>query len=185
MNILELMLGQIPEALYFALFMIFTKNIKTKKFEYIILMTAEYLLLTYFIKYSIWFQIIYTVMQFLLLKTLYKEKAQVTDIFTFTIASVVLILVSCISYVITWVTVNNYYVAVILCRTFLFLFLLVFHKKLPRIQKVYKVLWNRSNNKVIKMKSVTFRAINIVIFNIAFYVINLGLLFTLLIGRGV
>ena len=31
MDLMELFLGQIPEAIYFALFMIFTKNLKEKR----------------------------------------------------------------------------------------------------------------------------------------------------------
>ena len=80
---LELLLGQIPEAIYFALFMIFTKELKTKRILYTILMVIEYVLLKFFIEYNIWFQVAYTIIQFLILKLLYKEKAQVTDIFTF------------------------------------------------------------------------------------------------------
>ena len=52
---LELLLGQIPEAIYFALFMIFTKELKSKRFLYVALMIAEYLLLKHFIEFSIWF----------------------------------------------------------------------------------------------------------------------------------
>ena len=181
---LELLLGQIPEAIYFALFMIFTKELKSKRILYIVLMITEYLLLKHFIEFSIWFQIAYTIAQFVILKILYKEKAQITDIFTFAIASAVLILISFISYFIIWATLSNYYIAVILCRILLFTFLVIFHKKLCKIQKLYKLLWNRTNKKLIKMKSATFRAVNLVIFNIMFYIINLGMIFTLFIGRG-
>lgn len=92
MDLLEIFLGQIPEAIYFALFMIFAKDLKEKRILYILLMVIEYLLLKHFIKYNIWFQILYTIMQFVILKVLYKEKSQITDIFTFTIASIILVL---------------------------------------------------------------------------------------------
>ena len=95
---LEILLGRIPEAIYFALFMIFTKQLKEKRILYITLMVIEYLLLKYFIEYNIWFQIAYTIIQYILLKILYKEKAQITDIFTFTIASGILILFCMILY---------------------------------------------------------------------------------------
>ena len=182
---LELLLGQIPEAIYFALFMIFTKELKSKRFLYIVLMIAEYLLLKHFIEFSIWFQIAYTLIQFIILKILYKEKAQITDIFTFTIASIILILSCGILYFIVWKTINNYIVYVVLNRMFLMLFLVLFHNKLYKIQDLYKLLWNRNDKKKTKMKSTTFRAVNLVIFNIMFYIINLGMIFTLFIGRGV
>ena len=60
MDLLEIFLGQIPEAIYFALFMIFAKDLKEKRILYILLMVIEYLLLKHFIKYNIWFQILYT-----------------------------------------------------------------------------------------------------------------------------
>lgn len=182
---LELLLGQIPEAIYFALFMIFTKELKSKRILYIVLMIAEYLLLKHFIIYNIWFQIAYTIAQFIILKILYKEKAQIIDIFTFTIASAVLILCCGILYFIVWKTINNYIVYVILNRIILALFLVIFHNKLHKIQDLYKLLWNRNNKKKTKMKSTTFRAVNLVIFNVMFYIINLGMIFTLFIGRGV
>ena len=182
---LELLLGQIPEAIYFALFMIFTKELKSKRFLYIVLMIAEYLLLKHFIEFSIWFQIAYTLIQFIILKILYKEKTQVTDIFTFAIASIILILSCGILYFLVWKTINNYIVYVVLNRMFLMLFLIIFHNKLHKIQDLYKLLWNRNDKKKTKMKSTTFRAVNLVIFNIMFYIINLGMIFTLFIGRGV
>lgn len=182
---LELLLGQIPEAIYFALFMIFTKELKSKRFLYVALMIAEYLLLKHFIEFSIWFQIAYTLIQFIILKILYKEKAQVTDIFTFAIASIILILSCGILYFLVWKTINNYIVYVALNRMFLMLFLIIFHNKLHKIQDLYKLLWNRNDKKKTKMKSTTFRAVNLVIFNIMFYIINLGMIFTLFIGRGV
>ena len=100
MDLLEIFLGQIPEAICFALFMIFAKDLKEKRILYILLMVIEYLLLKHFIKYNIWFQILYTIMQFVILKVLYKEKSQITDIFTFTISSIILIIISFISYII-------------------------------------------------------------------------------------
>lgn len=182
---LELLLGQIPEAIYFALFMIFTKELKSKRFLYIVLMIAEYLLLKHFIIYNIWFQIAYTIAQFIILKILYKEKAQITDIFTFTIASIVLMLFCISLYFIVWKTVNNYMVYVILNRICIFLFLIIFRKKLPKIQKLYKKLWNRNDTANKKMKSATFRALNLVVFNIMFYIINICMIFIIYQNGGV
>lgn len=185
MNMLEIVLGQIPEAVYFALFMILTKKLKSKRILYIVLMIIEYLLLKSFIKYNVWFQIAYTIIQFIILKVLYKEKAQITDIFTFTIASIILI-VSCVTlYFIVWATINNYIVYVILNRIVLLLFLLLFRNKLSKIQNMYKRLWNRNDKVKTRMKSTTFRAFNIVIFNVMFYIINLGMIFMIIQNGGV
>ena len=179
MDLLEIFLGQIPEAIYFALFMIFTKDLKKKRILYILLMVIEYLLLKHFIKYNIWFQILYTIMQFVILKVLYKEKSQITDIFTFTIASIILILSCAILYFMTYKIINNYIIYVILNRILLILFLIIFHNKLYKIQNLYKKLWNRNDKIKKKIKSTTFRAINIIIFNIIFYIINIGMLYAI------
>ena len=182
---LEILLGQIPEAVYFALFMIFTKQLKEKRILYITLMVIEYLLLKYFIEYNIWFQIAYTIIQYILLKILYKEKAQITDIFTFTIASGILILFCMILYFLIWHTANDYLLYVILNRVCLIGFLIIFHNKLHKIQDLYKLLWNRNDKRETKMKSTTFRALNVVIFNTIFYIINLGMAFMLIQTGGV
>lgn len=182
---LEILIGQIPEAIYFSLFMIFAKNLKSKRILFTALMVAEYLLLKQFINFNIWFQVIYTFMTFVILKVLYKEKAQVTDIFTFAIGSVVLMIISIVSYFIVWKTVNIYYVALALNRILIILFLILTYNKLYKIQNLYKRFWNRNDKIKKKMKSTTFRALNLVIFNIMFYIINLCLTFTLFIGSGV
>lgn len=58
MNVLEILLGQIPEAVYFSLFLIFTKEIKEKRILFTSLMIIEYLLLLYVFPYSIWSHIL-------------------------------------------------------------------------------------------------------------------------------
>lgn len=180
MNLAELLLGQIPEAVYFALFLIFTKELKTKRILFTILMIVEYLLLKSFIHFDMWFQIGYVIMIFLTLKVLYKDKAQITDVFTFGIASIILIILSAISFLIfgpdmKLVTITN--------RILLILFLVLTRKLLPNIQDLYNKLWNRNDTISKKMKSTTFRALNAVVFNLMFVVINLGMLYALLIRR--
>lgn len=174
MDLLELLLGQIPEAIYFALFMIFTKQLKEKRVLFVLLMIIEYLLLKSFIKYNIWFQIAYTAFAFLILKILYKEKVQITDVFTFSISSLILIVVSIISFILCN---GEMILGSIINRTILIIFLIFFYKKLPRIQKLYKRLWNRNDKEKKKIKSATFRSLNVIMFNIMFYIINIGMIY--------
>ena len=185
MDLLQLFLGQIPEAIFFALFMIYTKQLKEKRILFIFLMIVEYLLLKIVIRYNIWFQILYTFTTYIILKVLYKEKTQITDIFTFTIANIILIFSCFILYFIVWKTVNNYIFYVVLNRIILVLFFITFHNKLHKIQLIYKNFWNRNDKKKNKIKATTFRALNVVAFNIIFYIINIGMIFTLFIGRSV
>lgn len=184
MNLLELALGQIPEAIYFALFMINTKQLKEKRLLYVVLMIIEYLLLTAVIKFNVWMQVLYTVISFIILKFLYKERAQVTDIFTFTIASIVLILISAISFGIISMTIRNKMVAYIIKNVLMLIFIVVTRNKLTRIQKLYRKLWNRNDKVKKKMKTTTFRSLNVIIFNIIFWIINIGMVYAITVRGG-
>lgn len=181
---LNLLLGQIPEAIYFALFMIYTKNLKEKRLLYIILMILEYILLIQIFPFNVWFQVLYTFISYLILKVLYKQKAQVIDIFTFSIASVVLIVTSAIMYLIAFYSYRNMQICLILHKVILFTFLLLLKNKLYSIQKLYKKIWNRKLNKTYKIKTTTFRALNVVVFNIMFFVINFGMLLVIFFKNG-
>lgn len=57
---LELIIGQIPEAIFFSLFMIYAKGLKEKRILFTVLMVVEYLLIKHFISFDICFQIAYT-----------------------------------------------------------------------------------------------------------------------------
>lgn len=177
MKLDQLLLGQIPEAIYFALFMILVKNIKEKRILFIILMILEYVLLKLAFPFNMWFQVTYTFMTYIILKLLYREKSQITDIFTFGISSIILMI---ISIVVCLLFRDNMIVIVILSRLLMFGFLFIFRHRLNKIQNLYKLLWNRNDKQSKKIKSTTFRAINVVVFNLMFFVINICLLYALL-----
>ncbi len=181
MNLLQILIGQIPEAVYFALFLVLTKELKHKRLVLVGLMILEYLLLKSIFVFNVWFQISYTIVTFIILKLLYKEKSQVTDIFTFGIASIVLILISFLAYIVVSLFTTNTIIGNIIQKLMLFGSLFLFRHKLPRIQKLYKHLWNRQDKVKKPIKSTTFRALNLVIFNASFVIINLGMLFALFI----
>lgn len=172
MNILKILLGQVPEAIFFAIFMILTKSFKKHRCLFIALMIAEYLALKLLLTFNVWFQVAYTVMTYLTLKVIYKDKVQITDVFTFGIASMILILSSMIAFL---VFKPNMLLVAIANRILLFVILYFLRNKLPNIQKVYNKYWNRNDAIKKKMKSTTFRALNLVVFDILFYTINLGM----------
>lgn len=177
MNMLEIILGRVAEALYFSIFLILAKRLKTKRIIFMLLMCFEYLLLYQLFPYDVKFQISYTIMTFFILKLLYKEKAQITDIFTFGIASIFLIITSAI-FSIPKILYNVDYAICVLCnRIFIFSCLYFFRNKLLIIQKIYKKIWNRKNSTSKIIKSTTFRSINIIVFNLMFYIINLGMIY--------
>ena len=176
MKLDQLLLGQIPEAIYFALFMILVKNIKEKRILFIVLMILEYVLLKLAFPFNMWFQVTYTFMTYVISKILYREKSQIIDIFTFSIGSIILILISAgVSILFN----HNITLVVLSSRILMFTFLFIFRHKLNKIQNLYKLLWNR-NDKPKRIKTTTFRAINTVVFNLLFFIINFGMLYALL-----
>lgn len=176
MNILEIILGQLPEAVYFAIFMILVKGLKEKRFIFTISMVIEYLLILNILPYSIWSYVLYFVLSFLLLKILYKDKSNVTDIFTMGIASVIIIIVSIFSYFIVSLFSTNVIIGNLCQKAILFFIILVYKSYLPKINNIYKKLWNRGKHSY-KIKSMTFRVLNLIVFNFSFVVINLGIMF--------
>jgi hypothetical protein len=76
MNLLEIILGQIPEAIYFAMFMLLTKELKSKRLVFVIGMILEYILILNALPYSIWSYVLYFVVSFILLKLFYREASR-------------------------------------------------------------------------------------------------------------
>lgn len=173
-----LILEKVLEAIYFSLFLIFGKGIKNKRLLFIGIMIFQYLILKQFIKFNVLFQIIYTFMSFVNLKVLYKDKAQITDIFLFAVASIILIIISIGSYAIVYFTVGKYMVALILNRILLFGILFLLKDKIKDLYKKFYSLWNR-HKLPNKMKSLTVRNISIIIFNLMFCIINFCMIFFL------
>ena len=136
-------LEKVLEAIYFSLFLIIGKNLKEKRILFTLIMIFEYLLLKSFFHYNVAFQFSYTFMTYLILKVLYKEKAQITDIFLFTVASIFLIFISIISYFIIYFSLKIYFLALILNRILMFTFLFVFKKQIREFYVKFYSLWNR------------------------------------------
>lgn len=174
-TIINIIFGILPETLYFTLFIIYSKKLKEKRILLFLLMFGEYVLLKIFIKFDVTFQIIYTFMTFLILKILYKEKVIVTDIFMFTLSSIILIIISFISYMMIYCTLKIYIISYIINRILLFGILFLCKNKINIMYKKLNNIWNRNNKH--KIRSLTVRNISVIIFNLMFYIINFGMLY--------
>lgn len=184
-EVVRLLLTKVFEAVYFSTFLIIGKDLKHKRLLLTLIMIFEYLMLKQFINYDVLFQLIYTFMSFINLKVLYKEKAQVTDIFLFTVSSIVLIFISMFSYLIIYFTLNNYFIALCLNRILLIMFLFLCKIGIRNLYLKFISLWNRHHFPG-EIKSLTLRNISIIIFNLMFWLINLGMMLTFILGeRGV
>lgn len=181
-KLILIFLEEILESIYFSLFLIIGKNIKEKRLSFIFIMIIEYLLFKHFIKFNVWFQIIYTFMSFINLKVIYKAKAQVTDIFLFAVASIILILISAFCGAFQIFFGINYICLLILNRIILFLILFGIKNKINKIYGRYCSYWNRHNNKP-KIRSLTLRNISIIVFNLMFCIINIGLIYAILTSK--
>ena len=171
MDLLQLLLGQIPEAIYFALFMIFTKELKEKRGLFTILMIIEYILLLNSFPYSTWSHVLYFIISYIIMKILYKDKCNITDVFTLGIASIILIPIGVISFLISN---GNVLLGNFIQKTIAFMIIILCKNKLPKITNMYNYLWNRSNRPK-RIKSTAFRALNLVIFNFSIVIINVGM----------
>lgn len=180
-DILILLLEKVCEALYFSLFLIIGKNLKERRLLFITIMVLEYLALTSILQFNIWIQIIYTFMSFVNLKVLYRDKAQITDIFLFAAASIILILISFACGMVQIVFGVKYQLLLIINRIILFMVLFLIRNKIHKIYAKYYNNWNRHSNN--KIRSLTLRNISIITFNVMFCIINIGLIYAIFTGK--
>lgn len=169
-------LEKVLEAIYFSIFIIIGKDLRHKRILFLCIMIFEYLMLTKIIEFNVYFQFIYTFLTYVNLKVLYKEKAQITDIFLFASASIILIFLSMFTYLTALYTYKNYFISLIINRILLFTFLFIFRNKIRNIYKNFYLLWNRHKNPN-KIKSLTLRNISIIFFNLMFWLINICMIY--------
>lgn len=176
-----LILEKVLEAIYFSLFLIFGKDIKNKRLLFIGIMIFQYLVLTTFIEYNVILQITYTFLSFINLKILYGDKAQITDIFLFTFASLILILLSISCAIFVPLFGIKYIIMLVINRFLMFLVLFLIKNKIKDLYKKFYSKWNRNkNNNATGIKSLTLRNISIIVFNLMFYIINISLAYIIL-----
>ena len=173
---LRFVLGRFIEPIYFALFMIIGKDLKNKRLLLTCIMMFQYLMLTSIIKFDVLFHFLYTFMVFIDLKVLYREKAQITDIFLFGAASITLIIVSIITYLTALYTYQNYIIAMIINRVVIFSAIYFCKNKIRKLYKRFYSLWNRHNNPK-SITSLTLRNISTISFNLMFAIINLCMVY--------
>lgn len=176
MEIIRLISAKVLEPVYFSLFLIYGKDLKHKRLLLTLIMVFEYISLKEFIKFNVWFQFIYTFMTFVNLKVLYKEKAQITDIFLFAVASIVLIVISAIVFLVGRQLFESFYIAIFINRLLLFSFVLLFKDRIHSCYRKFCSLWNRHNSPKV-IKSLTLRNISVIVFNLMFYTINAGMIY--------
>lgn len=180
--LLSLVLGMLPEVLYFTLFLINTKKIKDKKFKLFIGISIAYIICIMISRFKIVYYVSFIFLLYLILKILYKDKAQIIDVFVISISTMYL---SLTSYLCFKAVTNNYivyYIMLILHRIILFIPFL-FKNNFFKLYKTYCSLWNRDDSRKRHIKSLTLRNISLISLNVFIFLLNTLCLYIISLKR--
>lgn len=169
-------LGLLPEAIYFTLFLIYTKGYKYNRMKLFVLLLIGYTVLKVIFPINIYFQISFTIYVVLILKLLYKDKFHISDLFVFVLASIILILLTSLALPILFIF-NHYWLSYLISRIFLFTFLFFFKNKFNDVYKWIISQWNRNYERPNKIKAITIRQVCVISFNIMLYILNLWIIY--------
>lgn len=170
--IISILLGLLPEVLYFTLFVIYTKNIKEKRIILYFFLAIGYVVCIMTIRFQMFFYLVFVVYFYILLKILYDKKTQIIDIF---IIGISYLWLSLLSYVLMFFVnkdYSNYYVIYTIQRLLLFIPLL-FKSKFNLLYSKYCKLWNRNDKEKRIFKSITLRNISLIILNCIIFFLNI------------
>lgn len=177
---LTILLGALPEALYFAIVVIFAKHITAKRniFTIMIGYTIVYIISSILLYCNIWFYVLLFASLYGVLRLADKSTEKV-DLFLLTTSATLLALFGYLCYGVQLV-VGSYAFAYVLNRLCLFWSIVTLAPRLHKWYNVFKNSWNVNPNS--KIKSITLRNIIIVVLNVLIILVNIALL---AIKRGV
>ena len=173
--LISILLGLVPEVLYFTLFMIYTKNIQSKKIKLFLLFSLTYFLCLLIQQYNILFYVIFIFSNYFVLKLLYKNKIQIIDVFIVGISYLWIAILSFILMLFLKEDLYNYYFLYFINRIMLFLPFL-FKNKMNILYNKYCKLWNRNDKQKRPIKSITLRNVSLILFNSFIILINLTII---------
>lgn len=176
--VIGVVLGLIPEVLYFTLFLSKIKNLTGKRVKLFLLTSIAYLLCIMIQQYKILYYILFIVSVYVILKLLYKKKTQIIDIFIISILAIYLTITSYICFKFVTEDFSNYFLYLFIHRIILF-FPLIFGKGFNKLYKKYYSLWNRNYNRKQPVKSITLRNISLILLNLFIFILNLIILYLL------
>ena len=174
--LMSVLLGMLPEVLYFTLFLKYTKNLQEKTVKLGLLIGIAYILCMFIQRYQVVYYIIFIALIYVILKLLYKDKAQIIDVFVIATSYFYLTIISFIISKILYNDLSNYNLLLIISRLLLIL-PFIFRNKFNIIYQKYYKLWNRNDNEIRPLKSITIRNISLILLNILIFVINIVCLY--------
>ena len=170
--LISILLGLIPEVLYFTLFIAYCKNIKEKRIKLFLFISLAYILCMFIQKYKIFYYILFIALIYIIIKLLYKNKTQIIDIFVLSIGLIYISLLSYFCYCFLDTNLSNYYILMLIDRIFLYI-PFIFKNFFNKIYNKYYRLWNRNDYIKGPIKSITLRNISLITINIAIFFMNL------------
>lgn len=171
--LVSILFGLIPEVLYFTLFITYTKNIKEKRIKLFLLISIAYFLCMLVQQYNVIYYILLIALVYIILKILYKNKTQIIDIFVFSLSTIYLTLLACISLMLFTDDLSNYYILYFIARILLFV-PFIFKNKFNVLYKKYCKLWNRNDKEKRPIKSITLRNISLIVINVTIFILNVA-----------
>lgn len=168
----NLLIGPIPDILYFTFFIICTKKLKKRKILLTVLIALTYITCIVISKYNIFWYLAFYFLVYIEIYILYREEAKPTDIFLILFSSLYLSFISYICFKFVKQDFSNYYLMLfvnklLLCVPFLL------KEYINKIYINYCKLWNRNDYKDRKIKSITLRNISLIILNCFLFISNL------------
>lgn len=162
--IIGLLIGMLPEVLYFTLSICFVKDIQKNRLKLFSLLAVGYIVLIMICRFQLLFYLGYIVYVYVVLKKLYKSK--IIDLFIVSVISAYLTLTSFISFKL----IDTYMLAYLVNRLMLFIPIFLLNYKLNDFYNVYYILWDRHEGN--KIKSITVRNISLVFINMLIVIFN-------------
>ena len=162
--LLSILLGLIPEVLYFTLFLTYTKNIKEKRLKLFLLISFSYFLCVLVKRWTIIFYLLSIFLFYFDLKLLYKNKVQIIDVFIISISCFYITFLSFLLIFLVKSDMSNYMYIYVIDKILLFA-PFIFRNKLNIIYKAYCKLWNRNDKEKRPVKSITLRNISLILLN--------------------
>lgn len=171
--ILSLILGILPQTLFFEFFVINIKGIKKKRLLLFILLYILCILLNMIIRYNLYLYLLYTPLYYVILKLLYRNKVQIIDVFIIALSFAVMMTISALCSLIYKNNYNLYWIAYIVNNILLFATLL-FKKHFQKFYKFYCRNWNRKDGN--KIRSITLRNISLISLNAYIVILSIMLI---------
>ena len=169
--IIGILLGLVPEVLFFTLFLCNTKNIKEKKVRLFLLIAISYTLTIFIKQYVLLYYLMFIVLTYISLKILYKEKTQIIDIFIIVYSFFYVTIISYFCFLFMKQDRSNYWILYTLDRILLFI-PFIFKNKFNVLYKKYCKLWNRNDKEKRPIKSITLRNISLIAINFIIIFMN-------------